>query len=105
MAKWIDLGKTSDFPEGSPVCTTAGQRALVVMQVNGEFHAIANVCPHAGKPIGDGELRGRVITCPYHGFAYDVTNGRNVDFPYDEPPVKKFPVRIVDDGVQVQMEA
>ena len=105
MAKWLDIGTTGDFPEGAHVYTTAGEKGIVIARVEGELHALANVCPHAGKPLGMGELRGCKLTCPFHGYTYNIKTGRNVDFPYDEPPVKKYPLRVQDDTVQVQIES
>ncbi|MFW6060464.1 MAG: Rieske (2Fe-2S) protein [Phycisphaeraceae bacterium] len=104
MAKWIDIGPADNFPEGTHVRTTAGEKPIVVAHVEGELHAMRDECPHAGQPIGMGDLHGCILTCPFHGYAYNVKTGRNVDFPHDEPPVKKYPVRITDNTVQVQLE-
>ncbi|MFA9478369.1 Rieske (2Fe-2S) protein [Phycisphaerales bacterium AB-hyl4] len=102
---WVDLGPTADYPEGEQVCTTAVGKPLVVFNIEGDFHVIANVCPHAGLPLGDGDRRGMVITCPYHGYTYNIKNGRNIDWPHDEPPVKTYPVRIHQEKLQVQMQS
>jgi nitrite reductase (NADH) small subunit len=39
------------------------------------FYASTAVCPHAGGPLGDGGLNGSALTCPYHGWAFDVRDG------------------------------
>ena len=104
-ANWIDVGAFDEVPDGAPVCRSAADRTIVLVRRDDELRAFANVCPHAGKPIGDGELRGRTITCPYHGFAYDVGTGRNADFPHDEPPLKMYEVRVADGRVQVRLTA
>lgn len=104
MAKWHDIGPAEDFPEGTHVCATVGEKSIVIVHVDGEMHALADHCPHAGKPLGMGELRGCKIVCPFHGYTYHVKTGRNVEFPYDEPPVRKYPLRISENIVQVQVE-
>ncbi|MBT4865448.1 MAG: Rieske 2Fe-2S domain-containing protein, partial [Planctomycetaceae bacterium] len=43
--------------------------------VDGEFHALDGVCPHAGGPLGEGGLSGNIVTCPWHGWQFDVTTG------------------------------
>ena len=104
MPEWIDLGPTDQFPDGQPVCTAAGEKQVVIIKQDGELHALLNICPHAGLPLGEGDVRGRVITCPFHGYAYNIQTGRNTDFPYDEPPAKTFPVRDSNGRVEVQIE-
>lgn len=102
--KWVDIGPKTEIPEGSTQCVTAADQPIVVCNVAGQMAAVANVCPHAGLPIGEGELRGRVLTCPFHGYSYNVTNGKNIDFPNEEVPVKTYPVRVTDAGrVEIQI--
>lgn len=103
MANWIDLMPEADLPEGGQRCTEADERALVVCRIGGAIYVFDNVCPHAGLPLGDGEVTGHVITCPYHGYTYDVRNGRNIDFPHEEPPVRTYPSRIENGMIQVQV--
>ncbi len=103
MSTWIDLGPESDFPPGAKVCTEAQRKKIVVINVDGQFFAISNVCPHAGLPLGDGEVSGKVITCPYHGYTYNIETGCNIDFPREEPPVPRYAVRVVDGRVQIEL--
>ncbi|WP_432798883.1 Rieske (2Fe-2S) protein [Poriferisphaera sp. WC338] len=103
MPNWTTLGKLHDFSQADHTCITIENISLVVCPVDNTFHVILNACPHAGLPLGQGELRGKVITCPYHGYAYNVTNGRNIDWPHDEPPIKTFPVRIEGDTLQADL--
>ena len=49
--------------------------AVAIANVGGEFFAVSNVCPHAGGPVGDGDLRDDVVTCPLHGWSFDVRDG------------------------------
>ncbi len=103
MANWIDACPAAEVPDGGKLCLTVQQTPLVVAQIEGAFYAIENTCPHAGLPLGEGDLAGRVITCPYHGYAYNITNGKNIDFPQDEPPCKTHPVRVNAGTVQVNL--
>ena len=103
MSNWIDIGAEADFSADEKVCTTAGGRPVVVCRVEGQWCAFANCCPHAGLPIGEGDLRGRVITCPFHGYAYNVRNGRNIDWPQEELPLRMYPVRVEDGRVWIDM--
>lgn len=106
---WTDLGPVSEFPTDGHTCLDTerpdGTRgtALVVLNVQGQWYALENRCPHAGLPIGDGERAGLVLTCPYHGYTYHIKTGKNIDFPDDQRRATTFPVRVVDGRVQVQL--
>jgi nitrite reductase (NADH) small subunit/3-phenylpropionate/trans-cinnamate dioxygenase ferredoxin subunit len=51
-------------------------KSVALANVDGSFYAINNTCLHRGGPLGQGELEGNVVTCPWHGWQYDVTNGK-----------------------------
>ena len=51
---------------------------IAVANVGGQFHVISNTCLHRGGPLGQGELHGVAVTCPWHGWQYDVTTGKLV---------------------------
>ena len=104
MAQWIAVGAESDLPAGGRLSVTAQGQNLVLFQAQGKLMAIADTCPHAGMPLADGELRGCVLTCPFHGYTFDLNTGRNVDFP-DDPPVTRYTVKIDAGQLWVDMEA
>ncbi len=105
MAKWTDIGPQKDFPPGCQICLETQDTRLVVFNLDGQLLVVSNICPHAGQPLGEGERRGLVLTCPYHGYAYNIKTGANIDFPYDEPPVPTYAVRCTDAGwVQVHAD-
>jgi nitrite reductase/ring-hydroxylating ferredoxin subunit len=53
-----------------------------------------------GGPLGEGELDGTIVTCPWHSGEFDVTSGKMVGPPpeEDEPA---YEVRVEGDDVQV----
>lgn len=44
----------------------------------GEVRAVDGICAHQGGPISQGFLDGKCITCPWHGWQYDLSNGQNL---------------------------
>ena len=78
MARWIDVGDLGKFAPGAQVCLSVEGARIVVFNVDGELLSIANVCPHAALPLGHGELRGLVLTCPFHGNAYNIRLFRRI---------------------------
>ncbi len=117
MAKWIDIGSLGDYPPGSKTCLDVDGRSIVVCRLapgtpgtpggpgslDGGVCALVNICPHAGLPLGEGELTGAVLTCPFHGYAFNVATGRNIDYP-DDIPVARLPVRVVEDRIEVEVD-
>ena len=105
MAKWMDIGSRDNFPEGEHVTVDAGEHSVVICNVDGDLCAVANLCPHAGLPIGEGELRGSILMCPFHGYAFNVQTGKNVDFE-DDMPLLKYPIQMTESGrIEVDVEA
>lgn len=102
MAKWVDIGSESDFPEGDKQCIDAQGIPAVICNVKGQLLATINVCPHAGLPLGEGDLAGKVLTCPFHGYTYNIETGMNIDMP-DDLPLTRFATRITDGRVEVQV--
>ena len=71
------IGEAKDLPVGAGTSIDAGGRTLALFNVAGALYAIDNTCPHRGGPLGEGDLDGAVVTCPWHGWRYDVTTGAN----------------------------
>ncbi len=69
--------------------------------VDGTFHVTDNTCLHRGGPLGDGFLEGPLITCPRHGWQYDVPTGHNLG--NRALRVKTYPVLVEDGKVRIRI--
>ena len=81
MAEPVRVAKASDLPPGSAKVVVVLGHPVAVFNVEGAFYAVSNVCLHRGGPIGEGTLDGPVVTCPLHGWEYDVRTGKNLANP------------------------
>lgn len=99
MPEFVRVAAVDEVPPGSGRVVQAGNRLLALFNVGGDFYALDNTCLHRGGPVGEGDLEGVVVTCPWHGFQYDVTTGRNVFDP--EVGLETFPVRVAGGDVEV----
>jgi nitrite reductase/ring-hydroxylating ferredoxin subunit len=52
-------------------------RIIAIFNVDGKYFALDGICPHAGGPLAKGILDGCVVTCPWHGWQFDVSTGRH----------------------------
>jgi len=77
MGNFQKIAKTSELPNGTGKVIEFNGKEIALFNRDGKFFAINNVCPHQGGPLGDGYLEGTVVTCPWHGWQFDVTNGVN----------------------------
>ena len=73
---FVRAGNTTDVPTGTIREFQVDGKAVAVANVDGQFYAINGVCMHRGGPLGDGPLEGKIVTCPWHGWQYDVTSGK-----------------------------
>ena len=77
----VRIGRSEDVPVGTGRVMEAAGRTLAVFNVGGAFYAIDNECSHRGGPLGDGDLEGPIVLCPWHAWRWDVTTGANVNNP------------------------
>ena len=76
MARWVRIATIDQCPPGHGLEAVADGRIVALFNVAGTLHAVDGVCPHQGGPLGRGELDDAVVTCPWHGWQFDVREGR-----------------------------
>ena len=74
---WHAVAKVADCLPGTSHEVVAGDRVVALFNVDGALYALDGVCPHQGGPLGKGDLQGCIVTCPWHGFQFDVTTGQH----------------------------
>jgi nitrite reductase/ring-hydroxylating ferredoxin subunit len=99
---FVHATKVADVPAGTIREVHVGGKAIAVANVDGQFHAIDNTCLHRGGPLGDGFLEGKVVSCPWHGWEYDVTTGKVSQNP--AVGVDCYPVEVRGDEIFVNVE-
>ncbi len=102
MAK-VAVGKTGDIPAGKMVGAQAGGKEILVVNVDGKYYAMGDICNHAGANLHEGELSGKELTCPWHGAKWDVTTGKLVKFPVPLKEEEAFRVTVEGDTVYVEV--
>jgi 3-phenylpropionate/trans-cinnamate dioxygenase ferredoxin component len=94
----VDVAPVDEFPPGSVKIVRAGQIAVGVYNLDGEYYAIEDRCSHDDGPLAEGDFDAEdaVVVCPRHGSRFDIRTGRPLTLPAYQP-VDTFPV-VVDDG-------
>jgi nitrite reductase/ring-hydroxylating ferredoxin subunit len=101
VSEWVKVATVEDVPPGTGKELAARGRVVALFNVDGTFYALDGVCPHAGGPLGNGLLRGNVVTCPWHGWQFDVTTGQhclNANLRH-----QGFPVKLAGNDVLVEL--
>ena len=71
------IASVGDVPPGEGKEYAAAGPIIALFNINGEYSAIDGICAHAGGPVGNGTLNGAIVTCPWHGWQYEVTSGQH----------------------------
>ena len=73
---FVRAARKDEIPTGSIREFAVDGKAIAISNVDGKFYAINNTCLHRGGPLAQGTLSGKIVTCPWHGWQYDVTTGQ-----------------------------
>jgi nitrite reductase/ring-hydroxylating ferredoxin subunit len=75
--RFVTVARAEDIPPGRVIRVRAGDEEIALAHCDGGFHATQGHCLHLQGPLGEGRLDGCVLTCPWHGWQYDVRTGEN----------------------------
>ena len=101
MASFVKAAQTSEIPDGQGKCVEVEGKRIAIFNVDGTYYAIDDVCPHQGGPLSEGELSGTTVTCPWHGWEYDIATGVNRDD--SDVAQEKFAVKVEGDDILVEV--
>jgi nitrite reductase/ring-hydroxylating ferredoxin subunit len=102
MAEFVRVAALTDVKLGHGIVAEANGKTVAVFNVDGTIHAINNTCCHREGPLGEGELEGNIVTCPWHGWRYDVTTGACMNNP--SAKVVAYQVKIEGNDVKVLLD-
>lgn len=100
---FVDVGASADLPDGKLQAVDVDGRSVLILKLDGEPYAFANVCPAEGGrlPLDGARLTDSVIVCPWHNCAYDARSGKRVDDAPGEPSLAVLPITVRDGVLQV----
>jgi 3-phenylpropionate/trans-cinnamate dioxygenase ferredoxin component len=100
----LTVGPVEELPPGEVKIVRAGELAIGVYNLNGEYYAIEDRCSHDDGPLaeGDFDVEEAVAICPRHGARFDIKTGRALSLPAYQP-VEAFEVFVEDGLVKVRV--
>jgi nitrite reductase/ring-hydroxylating ferredoxin subunit len=107
------VGRTDEVPPGSRKIVNVNGRSIGIFNVDGEYFAVRNVCPHQGGPLcagvvwsqvassGPGEYeidaQRKLVRCPWHGWEFELSTGRSW-FDPSRTRVRRYAINVVPSG-------
>ena len=98
---FVVVGRTSDFAPGAGKMVDVSGRHVAVFRLGDEFFALDNMCLHRGGPLCEGPIEREIVTCPWHGWSYQIRTGTMVQDP--RVGVSKHEIRITGDEIAVRL--
>lgn len=102
MLTYVKVAKKDELPPGQVREFHANGKLVALCNVAGTLYAFDNTCLHRGGPLGQGVLNGDVVTCPWHGWQYNVRSGEAMFNPAIK--VQTYEVKLEGDNIFVGFE-
>lgn len=100
MNEFVRVAGAGEIPPGAMKLVDVGGERVAVANYEGTFYAFTDECTHDGGPLSEGELEGKLVTCPWHFSRFDITTGEIVESPAEDE-ITTYETRVEGDDVYV----
>jgi nitrite reductase/ring-hydroxylating ferredoxin subunit len=97
----VKVADVNDIKDGESKVVSANGELIALYKAKGNFFATTNECPHKGGPLGEGYLEGEVVTCPWHGWKFNVCTGISPVAP--TVGIKTYNVTVQGNNVMIEI--
>jgi nitrite reductase (NADH) small subunit len=98
---FVTVGRVSDFTPGQGKMVVVNGRHVALFRLGEEFYALDNMCLHRGGPLCEGPIDNDVVTCPWHGWSYEIRTGTMVQDP--RVGVDKHEVKVEGGAILIRL--
>ncbi len=102
MSEFVTVATTEELAPGTCKSVEVSGSRIALFNAAGNFYAMDDTCAHRGGPLGEGTLDGAIVTCPWHGWQYDVSTGACQTNPRVQ--LACYEVRVDGDDVTIALE-
>jgi nitrite reductase (NADH) small subunit len=99
---WVEVAKSESLADGHAVEAVVKGLVLAVFRHAGELFAMDGMCAHQGGPLANGTVAQGCVTCPWHGWQYELATG--IQTINRQPLQRVFPVRESNGVIEVLVE-
>lgn len=75
--EWVKVARVDEVPEGTGLEVMAGNHVVALFREGDQIYALDGICPHAGGPLAQGCVAGGIVTCPWHGWQFEIATGQH----------------------------
>ena len=101
MSELHKIGTTEEIRQSNTLAAVVNGKHVAVFQLDGEYIATNGKCPHARGPLHKGEINGVMLSCPWHGWSYDLKTGVCEEDP--NIVLERFPVEVKSGEIFVRL--
>ncbi len=102
MSEFRTVTNTADLAPGEMKLVDLDGEKIAIANVDGEYFAFNNTCPHKGGPLTEGKLEGDIVTCPWHSTPFNVRTGEAQEGGVTDDPVSTYEVHLEGDDIQIR---
>jgi nitrite reductase/ring-hydroxylating ferredoxin subunit len=99
---WREVCADEELDEGDSATTFAGDERVAIFRAEDDYHAVSDVCTHAGASLSEGGVRDGTVRCPRHGAPFDLRTGEALGYPASED-VRTYETKVEDGVVYVRV--
>jgi nitrite reductase/ring-hydroxylating ferredoxin subunit len=100
---FVKVAETKDIQPSTMKAVDLASERVCIVNVEGNYYAIGNVCTHVSGPLNEGTLEGYEVECPWHGSKFDVRTGEATKPPARQA-VPKYEVKVEDNNILVRKQ-
>ncbi len=97
---FVKVAEVSEIPPGDMKAVRVGNEEILLVNIDGSFHACDDVCTHSYASLSEGDLDGAEVQCPLHGATFNVSTGEVLTPPAVEA-LRLFEVRVEGSDVLI----
>ncbi len=98
---WQRICASNELAEGKSMEVVSNGEVIAVYRHENVLYAIDGVCMHQGGPLARGRLADGTITCPWHGWQYELATGNHA--PTCKPMLKTYKIHESDGVIEIDL--
>ncbi len=103
MSERKKIAKKIEIPQGKLKVYNIDNESIAICNIDGNYYAFKNECPHMDFPLTRGIIMGETITCPAHGSKFNLRTGDVLSMPAAYP-LRTYRLVVEGDDIIIEMD-